>query len=179
MIQKYILFSEEVEDFVLEIKTDGNASFADLRQLVCAACGYEETRDMRFLVCDEDWHVRQKIHATEPDNVRSDEDVYLMRNTVLRDFMEEEGQHLAFVFDSVEKRHFLLDLSEISYGKSQPKPAVSRRHGEAPPQFLKADEAPVTPNLVQPAVETGEEFYGSEGFEDEDIDMEAFDIREE
>lgn len=176
MTIQFTLFSQEVEDFALEILTDADATFADLRALILKACRYAEHPRQLFLVCDEDWHARQRILLSD-EGVSSDEDVYLMDETTLRDFIDEEGQHMAFRFDPEDKRHFLLEVTECSFRNRQDEPTITRRHGQAPDQFLIEEE--IVAPVVQPAqAEDNSEFYGDDGFEDGELDEEGFEIEE-
>ena len=69
---------------------------------------------------------------------------------------------------------FLIELTETSFGDPvAPEGILTRRHGEAPPQLLQEDEE-ITPIVISEELE--EEFYGEDGFEEEDLDMEGFDI---
>lgn len=179
MTLKFTLFSQEVEDFVLEIQIDADARFSELHQLILKACGYTEHPGQLFIVCDEDWHPTQRVRLTDAATA-SDEDVYLMDDTSLSEFVEEEGQHVAYRFDPEDKRHFLLDVSECLYGKSCDEAVVLRRHGVAPDQFL-FDEEPTPVPVVTPApvADEPEEADDEEGFEADELDMEGFEIGEE
>lgn len=178
MTLQFTLFSQEVEDFVLEILTDADATFDDLKMLILNTCRYVEHPKQLFIVCDEDWHARQRILVSD-EGISSDEDVYLMDETPLRDFIEEEGQHMAFRFDPEDKRHFLLEVTECSFGNPVDEPTITRRHGQAPDQFLFEEEpTPVSP-VVQPVqAEEASEFYGDDGFEEGELDEEGFEIEE-
>ena len=140
MTQKFTLFSQEIEDFVLELKIDEEATFLQLHQLILEACGYKDTQNHSFLICDEDWRVKEHIRQNESGSYNSEEDIYLMRNTSLREFLEEEGQRLAYIFDLEGKRFFLMELTENIFGKPQDSPMVSRRHGKAPLQSLYLEQ---------------------------------------
>ena len=159
MTLRLTLFTQEVEDFVLEILIDPETTFHELHRLILEACEYTDQGRHAFMICDEDWHVEYKIRQTDSGNLRSDEDLYLMAHTRIEEFVEDEGQHIAYVFDPQEKAH------------------VSRRHGEAPPQFFTFTEEPDTP-AVQNSEEIEEDFYGDEGFEADELDAEGFEINE-
>ena len=176
MTQKLTLFSQEVEDFVLELKIDADATFLDLHNLIQEACHYTDKQNHSFLICDEEWRVRNNIRQRDTGNIGVDEDLYLMEDTPLGNFLEEEGQRLAYIFDPEGKRFFLMELTENIFGKPQPTPVVSRRHGEAPAQLLAADE---TVTQSETKSESGENFYGDEGFEDGELDLEGFEISDE
>ena len=176
MTQKLTLLSQEVEDFVLEILIDADTTFHELHRLILDACHYNDTRSHSFLICDEDWRVRNVIRQTDTGSVGADEDLYLMSETALSDFLEEEGQRLAYIFDPEGKRYFLLELTENIFGHPQPEPRVARRHGAAPAQQLTEDEpAP----KQEPQTESTEDFYDSDEFDESEIDQEGFEISEQ
>lgn len=176
MTQRFTLFSQESEDFVLEIKIDACAKFEDLHQLILEECHFTEKGNHAFLICDENWHVEHKILLYDDGKNRNDEDIYLMNSTILGDFLEDEGQRIAYVFDTEDRRFFLIELTENIFGKPQPKPAISKRNGTPPPQF-KEEEIEETKQAED--IDTGEQFYGDDGFEEEEFDPEGFEIAEE
>ena len=52
-----------------------------------------------------------------------------------------------------------------------------RRHGKAPLQSMQ-DEDEAAPAANAAGAESGESFYGEDGFEDEELDLEGFEISE-
>ncbi len=177
MTQKLTLFSQEVDDFVLELKIDADATFHDLHRLIQQACGYDDTQNHSFLICDEDWRIRHRIRQTDTGDTAIDEDLYLMDETPLGDFLEEEGQRVAYVYDPEGQRFFLMELTENIFGQPQPEPIVSRRHGKAPAQYLTEEDEPA----ARPASDEADtaDFYGDEDFEEDELDMEGFEISEQ
>ena len=96
MILRLTIISTEVEDFVLEAKIDADSTFADLHRLILSHCKYEKASGQRFYICDEGWNPTQRIRLEEDSkNASSDEDIYLMEDTRLSEFLEDEGQRLA------------------------------------------------------------------------------------
>jgi hypothetical protein len=191
MTLKLTLFSQEKEDFVLEILIDNDAKFSELHQLILKDCKYEEHKKQCFLICDEDWRVKQRICLHDSEDMGYDEDMNLMSRTRIGDFLEDEGQRLAYVFDPEGKRFFLMELTENVFGRTEKKAFVNRRHGLAPLQsvnsFLKASqrgnfqESPSTEreleeNFEEEAIE--EDFYGDDGFEADELDLEGYEINE-
>ena len=179
MTLRLTLISTEVEDFVLQFKIDANASFADLHRLILKHCNYEESNGQRFFICDESWKPTQRILLGDEENVNIDEDVFLMEDTDLGEFLEDEGQRIAYRFDPVNRRMFLIELTETSFGDPVPVAGVlTRCHGNPPAQFNEEENTqPATQTLVSEELE--EEFYGEDGFEDEDLDLEGFDIMDD
>ncbi len=178
MTLRITLISQENEDFILELKIDADASFADLHHLILRQCGYEEAHGQRFFICDENWHPTQRILLSDEENVDIDEDVYLMSDTDLGEFLEDEGQRFTYRFDPENRRMFLLELTETTFGEKIPAEGITtRRHGKVPSQYLTHEEeqTPIQNPLNE---ELEEEFYGEDGFEEEDLDLEGFDILE-
>lgn len=180
MTLKLTLFSQEKEDFVLEILIDSDAKFSELHKLILSDCHYDEHDNQSFLICDDEWRVRQRISLNEGDDVSYDEDVNLMSRTRIGDFLEDEGQRLAYIFDPDGKRFFLMELTENVFGRSEKEPIVNRRHGKAPLQVLVPTQSPEDDSLSsEEEVEEGtENFYGDEGFESEELDLEGYEIDE-
>ena len=172
------LASGEVDDFALEILVDANATFLDLHKVILKACHYEEGDKHRFYICDEDWRPERRILLHDEGITNSDEDLYLMEDTILGDFLEDEGQRFAYRFDPESRRLFLLELTETTFGERQEKPAVKRRVGIPPEQSLEEDEPMPAQTKNEAAPELDESFYGDEGFEADEFDEEGFDIIE-
>lgn len=178
MTLRLTLISTEVDDFALEFKIDADASFAQLHHLILSHCGYEEKEGQRFYICNESWRPVQRILFSDEDSANTDEDIFLMAKTSLGEFLEDEGQRLTYRFDPENRRMFLLELTETTFGDPVEKEGkLTRRHGKAPTQFLEEEEVqPSTSTTTTEEIE--EEFYGEDGYEEEDLDMESFGIME-
>ena len=183
MTLKLTLFSQEKDDFVREILIDSDAKFAELHQLILNDCHYDEHEKQCFLICDEDWRVKQRICLQESEDVGYDMDINLMLDTRIGDFLEDEGQRLAYVFDPDGKRFFLMELTENVFGRKEQKAVVNRRHGRPPLQeilsdaSIKEDESSEE-NLPIEGDDEESLFYGDDGFEAEELDMEGYEIDE-
>lgn len=187
MTLKLTLFSQEKEDFVLEILVDSDAKFSELHKLILNDCNYDEHDRQCFLICDDDWHVKQRICLKDSEDVSYDTDINLMFETRIGDFLEDEGQRLAYVFDPDGKRFFLMELTENVFGRKEQNAIVNRRHGQPPLQAVpdfdaSAEEESGLADLSSASEEEGEEgtesFYGDDGFEADELDMEGYEIDE-
>lgn len=183
MTLKLTLFSQEKEDFVLEILIDSDAKFSELHQLILRDCNYGEHIKQCFLICDDEWRVKQRICLHDSEDVGYDEDINLMSRTRIGDFLEEEGQRLAYVFDPEGKRFFLMELTENVFGRTEKKALVNRRHGLPPHQSALSSFQESPSPSVESEEESDEEaidedFYGDEGYESEELDLEGYEIDE-
>ncbi len=173
------LFSGEAEDLSIRFRLDADASFLDLHHLILQACHYAEIPGQRFFVCDENWKPETRILLSDEENVNIDEDVLLMSDTDLGEFLEDEGQHLAYRFDPKNRRMFLLELTETTFGDRVPAQGeIVDQRGHVPQQTLE-EELPIPQAQTEVSEELGEEFYGEDGFDEDDIDEEGFDILDE
>lgn len=177
MTFRITIFSQEVEDFVMEAKIDAEAKFQELHNLILSTCNYQDMNSHGFLICDDEWHVKEHIRQTAPQDIDSEEDINLMSNCSLRDFLEEEGQRIAYIFDPEGKRFFLMEISEILFGQPEKEGRISRKHGIPPSQLIKEDIATSSTSEVTEE-DMEEDFYGDENYEEGELDMEGFEIDE-
>jgi len=178
MVYRFILISDEAEDFMREIKIDSDATFLDFHKTILKTCGYKDDQLTSFTICEDGWLKGQEI-TLEDMGSSADEDTYIMAKTRLSDFLEEEKQHLLYTFDPLGDRVFFIELSEIIMGKTLKEPVVSRQQGDAPKQTLDFDELfarnPIVPNKADSGLDNDEDMFG-DGISEEDIDLEGLDI---
>ena len=55
MVYKFRIISDEVDDFLREIKIDSEASFYDLHEAILKCTGYKDDQMTSFFICDDDW----------------------------------------------------------------------------------------------------------------------------
>ena len=176
MTYRFVLISNEVEDFAREYKIDAGATFYDFHRIILSSCGYEDNQPASFFICNEKWEEEQEVMLADIGTSRADEDVYLMKDTKLEDLLDEEKQHLAYLFDPIGNRVFLIELVEITFGTPQPQPICSRQHGNAPLQTTSWEE--LEKENAKNTEELNEEFRENDGFDNEELDPEGFEISE-
>lgn len=171
MVYRFILVSDEEDNFFREIKIDSEAKFFDFHKAILESVEYPDDQMTSFFICEDNWEKREEI-TREEMHTRSDEDSWVMDSTRLSDLVEDEGQRLIYIFDPLAERCFFIELKEIQTGCDLDKPVCTRKAGKAPKQTLDFDELA----KVQNTIDTGESFYGDEGFNDDDLDSEGFDM---
>ena len=176
MIYRLTVVSKEVEDFVAEIQIDPYDSFFTLHEALLDLCGFDDNEPTSFTVCTANWKKLQKITLVETDTA-ADEDSYVMDETALIDFLEDEKQHLIYRFDPEGGRSLYLELTEIITGKSMQGAMVTRRHGTPPPQTIEEDDTLELNILSGGSSMMDDEMYGGV-VSDEDINAEGLDISE-
>lgn len=173
MIYRFTIISDEVDDFIREIKIDSDATFYDFHKSILDACGYSDDQMTSFFICDEDWEKEKEI-TLEDMGTSSEEDSWIMKDTRLSELIEDEKQRLLYVFDPLTERVFFIELSEIIPGQDLKQPVCSRKHGKAPKQSVDFDEMAKNANNNQ--IDLDENFYGDQSFDPEEFDPEGFEM---
>lgn len=158
-----------------EIKIDSDATFLDLHELIIKSCGYKDDQLTSFTICENGWEKGQEI-TMEVMDTDSYEDSFIMAETELSEFLEDEKQHLLYTFDPLADRVFFIELSEVITGKSLKEGTVSKSYGDAPQQMLDFDEM-FNANPIQNGnvFDEDDDFFG-DGIDQEDIDLEGLEI---
>lgn len=177
MIFNFRLISDEVSNFKREIKIDARATFLDLKNAICDAVGFHKDELSSFFLCDEDWEKEKEI-AVEDIDSSADEDVYLMDECVLEDYIDDEGQKLLYTFDYDKDRSFYIEMNELITGRDLRDPVCTLSAGKAPAQFIE-DEVNDEPDVkTSPKAATLEDFdesmYGDDEYNPDEFDEGGF-----
>ena len=92
MIFNFRIVSDEVDNFKREIQIDSTATFLDLKKAICKSVGYDSTQMSSFFLCDRNWEKEKEITFEDMDS--DDDEVYIMDESPLDEFIEDEGQKL-------------------------------------------------------------------------------------
>ena len=170
MVFRFLILSDEVEDFKREIQIDSEATFLELYEAIMDSVGYTKDQICSFFICEDDWSKTTEITLIEMDTT-SEVDSYIMEDTRLEELLEDEHQKLLFVFDYMTERSFFMELREIITGKNLEKAICTKSRGEAPVQLISFDEI----DAKTLTTEIGEDFYGDSEYDLDEIDKEGFD----
>ena len=164
MVYRFLLLSDEADNFKREIQISSQATFLDFHKEILKSTGYDINQLYSFFICADDWSKQTEITLIEMDT-SSEVDCYIMENTLLEDFMEEEHQKLLYVFDMLNERVFFIELREIITGKDLKDPLCTKSIGKAPNQIIEFD-------LVMSDISSDldENFYGDDAYNDEELD---------
>ncbi len=176
MILTFRLVSDEVDNFKREIKIDSTATFTDLMNVICESVGYEKNRLSSFYLCDSNWE-REKEITFEDMGSDPDQDIWLMDESSVGDFVEDEGQKVVYVFDYLTDRAFYMEMTNIEMGKSLRDPYCSLSLGQAPPENVDIDEfdAKIDAKASMAVNDMDENFYGDEGYNSDEFDADGYD----
>ncbi len=178
MIYRFTIISDEAEGFMREIQIDADAKFLELHKLILQACNYEDNQLTSFTICENGWEKGQEITLEEMDT-EADEDNFIMAETALSDFLEDEKQPLLYTFDPLSDRVFFIELSEIKTGKNLKEGKITRSMGEPPVQALDFDEMFARNPIVDNAAIMDDDTMFGDEIDSDEIDLEGFDISDE
>lgn len=175
MTYRLALLSGEVDNFKMEIEISSDATFLELNNLIINKLGYSPNEMTSFFMCDDQWERYQEITLIEMDT-SSDEDTYTMENTRIEEFLVDEGDKMFYVFDTLNDRGFYVSLREVKYEECG-EPRCTKLTGKAPKQINM--EEFLNPKSSKKKGKGGDimdddDFYGSDGYNDDELDMESF-----
>lgn len=184
MVFRIKFICEEVDGFVREVKIDSDATFLDLNKIILKSCNYADDQLTSFYLCNDEWQRGEQITREDLGFSSSDEDVYVMENTRLSELIEDEEQHLEFVFDPFSDRSFFLDVKEVIFSEHIAEAEIVRAKGDAPQQIEMSNDDPLT--LIKGGKKkaaTAVDDYGYDSsylddvaYNDDEIDPEGFEI---
>jgi len=176
MIYKFVILSDESDDFRRDILIDSDATFFELHEAILESVGYTKDQMTSFFICDEDWIKEKEITLVEMDT-SSEEDNYVMDSTRLSDLVEEERQKLLYVFEHLTERSFFMELREIITGKSQPNAKCVFSKGEPPVQTTEFEALDERLNIRMSATNHHldddlyvEDEFGADHYDEEDLE---------
>ncbi len=109
------------------------------------------------------------------------DDVFLMDEAILSDYIEDEGQRMQWVFDYMTDRSFFIEMKELITGKNLKDPVCTLSLGQAPSQNIDLDEFEARTEAKASAAaiaaaddDLDEDFYGSSQFNEDEFDAAGF-----
>ena len=178
MIFNFRIVSDEVDNFKREIQIDATATFLDLKKAICSCLGYAATQMSSFFLCDRNWEKEKEI-TFEDMGADPDQEVWLMDEAVLADFIEDEGQKLLYVFDYITERMFFIEMTKLVTGRTLKDPLCTLSLGTPPQESIDIEEFDAKIDAKHASVsadpDLDEDFYGPEGYNDDEFDTQGFD----
>ena len=172
MVYRFTIISDEVDNFRREIQIDSDATFLDFHNAILKSAGYPNDQMTSFFICDDNWEQETEI-TLEDMGTSSEMDSWIMEETPLSELLEDEKQHLLYIFDPLADRAFFIELSEIITGKSLDEAVCTKSIGEAPQHVLDFDQLMATQVA---ATNLDDSFGDDEDFDLDEIDPEGFEM---
>ena len=176
MIYQFRIFSDEVDLFERIISIDSEALFSDLHQAILDRVNYKNDDVTSFFLCDDRWEKELEITLLEMA-LNPEEDTWVMDKTRLSELLEDEGQRLQYMFDSINERALYMELEEIRSGH-QEKALCIESSGDAPVQHIEEDFDKTIQAILKGEQSGGldmdSDFYGDSEYDQDEFDMQGF-----
>ncbi|GHT24172.1 hypothetical protein AGMMS4957_16770 [Bacteroidia bacterium] len=167
MIYRFILVSDEVDDFRRDITIDSDATFHTLHEAILDAVNYRQDQITSFFLCNDEWEKDTEITLIDMGS-DFEKDLYIMDSTRLSELLEEEHQKMLYVFEPLTDRCFFMELKEIIPGKNQAKPQVVKSEGK-PPRQIAPEETMDFAKIAAAPIPAADDLLDDDlGFDDEE-----------
>lgn len=172
MVYRFTIISDEVDNFRREIQIDSDATFLDFHNAILKSVGYPNDQMTSFFICDDNWEKKTEV-TLEDMGTTSDMDSWIMEETPLSELLEDEKQHLLYIFDPLADRAFFIELTEIITGRDLHEAVCTKQTGDAPQQLLDFDQLMAT-QIV--ATDLDDNFGNDDDFDLDEIDPDGFEM---
>lgn len=152
LIYKFKVNFEDQDDFLREIELRADQTFEDFHQAILGNLGLDPGMLASFFICDHRFRKQKEIQLVEttsttqlrkntdteegPENMNK---AILMRESELKDFIDDPHQRLLFVYDYASHWTFYIELVKIMHeDKSISYPFFRKTLGGVPRELVPA-----------------------------------------
>jgi hypothetical protein len=163
---RVLLDSEKDEEIFRDILIQDTDDFESFYNAIIRAFRFEGDQMASFYVSNDHWDKGHEINLMDMtyDDDSIDAPASVMKNAIIKDFLEEPDQKFILVYDFMRMWIFLIEL--IGYEKEGPiEPKVLMSMGMAPPEDSRA--ATDNEQLFNGDVPDEEDEFGYNEFEDD------------
>ena len=171
MIYRFVIISSEAKDFRRDLRISGSSTFLDLHNALTEALGYDPKEPAVVRITDDRGNPTDDIYLYDMGYGSADEDIRIMSDTELGEFLDTEKQRMLYTFDLFGNRSLFMELREIVLGESLDKPEVVRSSGNPPAQLTDIEDFLASPAAtVTTAGETEDYGFSTDGgYNEEDL----------
>jgi len=137
VVYQFLLLSNEIDDFVLEVLAHGQNTFLELHHTISSALNYDPHYLASFIRTDNDWNPLSEATLVEMDN-----NSLIMEDLKIEDWCKAPGQKFIYIFDYFSERGLFIKLLSIQKSELLPAelPQVLRLSGEIPVQVKRGEK---------------------------------------
>lgn len=175
LIYKFKVNFEDQDDFLREIELRADQTFEDFHQAILGNLGLDPGMLASFYLCDHRFRkqkeiqlvetsaIERKRHVEEEDHIDNQQKPVLMRDSELKDFIDDPHQRLLFLYDYINRWTFYIELIKIMpEDKSIVYPRFSKSKGPVPRELMATPAQ--LPGVEIPDDQDFEEDLSSENF---------------
>jgi len=144
------LLSTENDEFIRDIEIKANQTFKDFHQIISNCVKMNGNELASFHICDQSWAKTKEITLMDMrlemeaagaglELDKPIEDIYLMAESPIRDFMDEPHQRLVYEYDFLDMVTLFIELQSVrKLNDDDAYPRCSNSEGE-----LMAETVPI------------------------------------
>ncbi len=144
MILRIRLTFLEDKNFFRDFEIHSEKTFLDFHKIIQKELNYEKEYMASFFLCDKEWERKEEITLIDiGDDLVSKMPIHKMEESVIEEFLDEEGQRMSYLFDFFSDRSFYMEVSDSRDDKNDEEFNTINcidGHGDPPPQTLMVDE---------------------------------------
>ena len=175
---KFKISFDEVEDFERNIEILPSDNFESFHQILYDSIGLNGHELASFSICDAKWNKKQEItlidmlddHETFTPDYDEEEEFstsshipkFIMKETILKDFITDPHQHIMYEYDFINPKVFYIELL---------KTLPLKENAVYPRCTLSVGEMPKTDTFA-PSIDSDEEFLNDflDDLDEDDLD---------
>jgi len=161
---RVLLDSEKSEEIFRDIQINEDDNFESLYHAILKSFQFEGNQLASFYISNDEWDKGHEIALTDM-RYDDEEDISIMKESTLNDFMETSDQKIILVHDFMRMWIFLIELIDRRQ-ETVAAPLTLLAVGLAPPEDSK---------MMQEDMEFGEDFEDEDEFGEEDDFEDGYD----
>ncbi|MCO5258579.1 MAG: plasmid pRiA4b ORF-3 family protein [Crocinitomicaceae bacterium] len=176
---RVLLDSKEKDEVFRDVIIPDSATFEDLYKICMQSFGFKGDQMASFYMSNDEWDKGQEVTLEDMSFGDENSSTPIMKNTHVREFIEEPDQKIILVYDFIKMWIFLLEL--VGYEKDTPaEPIIALSIGVSPREdSRKGDETDImfTGEFDEFGEDEEEDEFGFNDFDDDysDDDYSSFD----
>jgi hypothetical protein len=159
-VYKFRLLSDINDDFVRDIEIQANQTFLDFHNIISECVNLNGKELASFHICDQKWNKMQEItlldmigNEDSTEESKTVEETFIMKDSVVRDFINEPHQRLVYEYDFLNMNTFFIELLSVHKQKDEGYyPRCTLKKGDMEklpvPQLILDDDEVLTEHLL-------------------------------
>lgn len=144
-VYKFRMLSEENDHFLRDIEIRANQTFQDFHNSIADCVQLNGNELASFHICDQKWNKMKEITliemmdgSEEEENTKHIEETFVMKDALIRQFIDEPNQRLLYEYDFLSMKTFFIELISVFKQKDPgPYPRCVNKRGEVVENITK------------------------------------------
>ncbi|MBC8490281.1 MAG: hypothetical protein H8D45_30055 [Bacteroidetes bacterium] len=143
-IYKFRLLTDIDDEFIRDIEIQANQTFEDFHNMISKCVNLNGKELASFHICDQKWNkfkeitlIDMQIEEGSEKESKPIEETFCMKNSLIKDFIEEPHQRLLYEYDFFNMNTFFIELQNVHKQKdNESYPRCTFSKGELLPDTI-------------------------------------------